>query len=498
MAGAKAVRVGLTADTVMAENLFDFSRVRIDPALAGRIPRAVAFRRQLIPMAEFGGVLHLACLYPPDEATRQLLRRQTGASAMEFHPVDANELRRALVRVYGAETASSRTGAAEDAVALADEIFRAARLRRASDIHIDPRRDAVQIRFRVDGVLEDYRAFPLEQHAPLVSRIKVLSGMDIAERRAPQDGGFSLGPLPDDPATAVDVRSATLPTRYGESITLRLLGSDRDQLTLERLGMRAEHLESVEQMLASPHGLFLLTGPTGSGKSTTLYASIRRLLAQGGLNILTVEDPIEYEIDGVSQAEIDSADKVTFTKVLRSLLRHDPDVIMIGEIRDTESMDVAVKASLTGHLVLSTLHTNTAVGAVTRLSDMGLAPHLIAATLRMSIAQRLVRRLCPECRRPASLTELESRLLCCPDAVGSTAFVPEGCLSCAGRGYLGRVALFELFAPDATAASMIARNVEEHELLEYLESQGYQNLYHDALCKIADGTVAAADVCREI
>ena len=482
------------------EEPLDFASVRIDPAQVGRLPRALAFRRNLLPLAEIGGVLHVACAYPPDELTRQTLLRQTRAGEIAFHVADGAALRRELKRVYGGnEPLSGTPSAAEDAVALADELFRAARLRRASDIHIDPRRERVAVRFRVDGVLEPYRELPNDQLAPLVSRIKVLAGMDIAERRAPQDGAFSLPALPDDPSTAVDVRAATLPVRHGECLTLRLLSADRERLTLERLGMRPEHLRAVEQVLASPHGLFLLTGPTGSGKTTTLYAAIRRLLAQNdGLNILTVEDPIEYEMDGVLQAEIDSADKVSFTKALRSLLRHDPDVIMIGEIRDAESMDAAVKASLMGHLVLSTLHTNSAVGAVTRLADMGLAPHLIAATLRMSIAQRLVRRLCPQCRVPATLSEFQARLLAHPDAAGKTAYAPKGCLACAGRGYAGRTALFELFAPDSADAALIAKGAEEQALLAHLAGRGYQTLYHDALCKVLDGSVSADDVGREM
>lgn len=486
--------------------LLDFAAVRVDPSLTGRLPRALAFRRQLLALAEFGGVLHVACAYLPDAATRELLQRQTGARGLAFHRADAAALRRELLRVYGAAAAAGpapgpaagRPAAAGDAVGLADELFRSARLRGASDIHIDPGRDAVSVRFRVDGMLETYRTLPNDRLAPLTSRIKVLAGMDIAERRAPQDGGFSLPPLPDDPASAVDVRAATLPVRHGERITLRLLSADARRLTLERLGMRPEHLRAVERVLASPHGLFLLTGPTGSGKTTTLYAAIKRLLDHGGLNILTVEDPIEYEIDGVQQAEIDAADKVSFNKVLRSLLRHDPDVIMIGEIRDRESMDTAVKASLTGHLVLSTLHTNNAAGAVTRLADMGLAPHMIAATLRMAIAQRLVRRLCPRCRRPAPLPGLEARLLRAPEAAGKTVYAPGGCLACAGRGYAGRVALFELFAPDPETAALIAGGAGEAALLEHLARRNYRTLYHDALCKLLDGTVSAADVCREL
>jgi type II secretory ATPase GspE/PulE/Tfp pilus assembly ATPase PilB-like protein len=478
--------------------LLDFATVRIDPAQAGRLPRAFAFRRQLLPLSEIGGALHFACAYEPDEATKQLLMRQTKAASLVFHAAEAGALRRELMRVYGAGLDTQGKATPEDAVALADELFRAARLRRASDIHVDPGRDAVKVRFRVDGLLEDYRTFPLQELAPLVSRIKVLAGMDIAERRAPQDGAFTLPALPDDPASEADARVATLPIRHGERVTVRLLSADRANLTLEKLGMRPEHLTAVERVLASPHGLFLLTGPTGSGKSTTLYACIRRLVQQGGMNILTVEDPIEYEMDGVGQAEVDSADKVSFTKALRSLLRQDPDVIMIGEIRDAESLDAAVKAALTGHLVLSTLHTNSAVGAVTRLADMGLAFPLIAATLRMCIAQRLVRRLCPHCRLPSSLGDLDAQLLRSPEAAGKPVFVPGGCLACSGRGYSGRIALFELFAPDDETAEMIAKGVEEHELMAHLAARNYQTLYHDALAKLFDGTVAMADVRREL
>lgn len=485
----------------MSQELLDLSSIRIDPVQAGKVPRTLAFRRTILPLAEIDGVLHVASIGPLDDAVKALLLRQTQTKSICCHVADVSAIRKGLQRVYGpVEPVINRAAPSEDAVAIMDEIFRAARTRHASDVHIDPGKNEITVRFRVDGVLEVYRKFPSELLAPLVSRIKILSGMDIAEKRAPQDGAFSLPPFPDDPTSGVDVRSATLPVRHGERVTLRLLGADRQNLTLERLGMRKEHLQEVERVLESPHGLFLLTGPTGSGKTTTLYAAIRRLLAQGGLNILTVEDPIEYEMEGVAQAEIDSADKVSFTKALRSLLRHDPDVIMIGEIRDSESLDTAVKAALTGHLVLSTLHTNSAVGAVTRLADMGLAPHLIAATLRMSIAQRLVRCLCTHCRQASTLTSLQSQLLHHPDAAGKPVYVSSssGCLYCAGHGYAGRTALFELFSPSDETASLIAKGVDEHQLETHLGTLDYQTLYDDALCKILDGTVSAQDVCREI
>jgi len=484
-----------------AEGMLDLAGVRIDPAQACRLTALLASRRLLLPLSDFGGALHLACAEPPDPQLAGLILRQTHAERLVFHRTDPAALRRALLRVYGSGSPAPSAAAGDspdDAVALADEIFRAARLRHASDIHFDPGRDGLTVRFRVDGALETYRRLPASAAPALTGRLKIMAGMDIAERRAPQDGGFDLPPLPNDPDSGIDVRAATLPVRHGERVTLRLLAADRASLTLERLGMVPEHLATVERLLESPHGLFLLTGPTGSGKTTTLYAAIRRLLELHDGNILTVEDPIEYEIPGVSQAEVDSADKVSFQKALRSLLRHDPDVVMIGEIRDAESLDTAVKASLTGHLVLSTLHANDAPGAVTRLADMGLAPHLIAATLRIAIAQRLVRRLCPKCRVPYEVGAEEARLLGRPELAGRTAWRPGGCLACAGRGTLGRIALFELLVPDAALRSLIARGASRGDLDAALSAAGHVPLSGDAVRKILDGTVCPADVRREL
>jgi type IV pilus assembly protein PilB len=238
----------------------------------------------------------------------------------------------------------------------------------------------------------------------------------------------------------------------------------------------------------------LLTGPTGSGKTTTLYATIQRMLATRTLNILTVEDPIEYEIAGVGQSEVDSADKVSFHKVLRSLLRHDPDILMIGEIRDADSLDVAIKAALTGHLVLSTLHTNTAAGAVTRLANMGVQPYLIGATLRLSVAQRLVRRLCPHCRRPTAIGRAQAIALGREELAGLKAFAPAGCLYCAGRGYAGRIGLFECLEPDAALGARIADGWDEGRLLEELRKKGFRSLMDDAVAKVLEGVTTVAEV----
>lgn len=380
----------------MTEPLLDLGTVLVDPVCAVRIPAQVALRRLVLPLAVVDGALHVAMADAADTAAREAVRQVAGGEVV-VHAADPAQVRAALLRVYGDGRSAAATASAsvsqEDPVALVDGLLRAALLRHASDIHFDPDASGVRVRFRTDGELEEVRRVPAALQAGVTSRLKVMAGMDIAERRAPQDGAFAWR-MPGEAGRRLpplDVRMATLPVRHGERITLRLLETDGERLTLDGLGLSAADRAVFGEVLAQPHGLVLLTGPTGSGKTTTLYAAIRLLLERGPLNVLTVEDPIEYEIPGVSQAEVDASDKVNFAKALRSLLRHDPDVIMIGEVRDAESLDTAVKAALTGHLVLSTLHTNDAVSAVTRLADMGLEAHLAAATLRLTVAQRLVR-----------------------------------------------------------------------------------------------------------
>ena len=362
-----------------------------------------------------------------------------------------------------------------DPVQLVDRILRAGLLLHASDVHLDPSADSTRVRFRVDGELEDVLRIPQAMQNSVVSRLKVLASMDIAERRAPQDGGFSwrMGGVGAVAQSPLDVRMATLPVRYGERVTLRLLETGGKRLEIGDLGMSERHRRLFDDVLGRPHGLVLLTGPTGSGKTTTLYAAISELLKGEPRNILTVEDPVEYEIPGVAQAEVDSSDKVNFSKALKSLLRHDPDVVMIGEIRDEESLDVAVKSALTGHLVLSTLHTSSAVGAVTRLRNMGLANHLTAATLRLSIAQRLVRRVC--------------------DACGG-----RGCDACGGKGLRGRVGLFELFRPDAAVASLIADGASEAVILAAAKCAGFTTLAEDARAKLEAGLTTELEIMKAV
>lgn len=481
-----------------AELSVDLDQVRIDPAWALRIPVSLAVRRRVLPFALLKKHVHVACADTPDAASLEAIERFTGYPPVLVR-VDGEALTRALARVYGdargrgvATTREATEG--DDAIALADELLRAAIMRQASDIHIDPAREDIRVRLRVDGVLEEYRRLPSSAHAALTSRIKVLAAMDIAERRAPQDGAFTYQFGVVERTHAVDVRVASLPTKHGERLTLRLLAAQENWLTLEKLGMDADDLATFEAMLAQPHGLVLLTGPTGGGKTTTLYAAIRRLLAGAPLNIISVEDPIEYEIPGVAQVEVDSADKVSFGKALRALLRHDPDVLVIGEIRDLDSLDIAVKASLTGHLVFSTLHTNNAVSVVTRLIDMGMPAHLIGATLRLAVAQRLVRRLCPHCRRPVALGAAHAQALNIPEAEGEIVHEAEGCLYCAGRGYSGRMGLFESASIDAEIAALISKGVAETELVAALRAQGFRNLLADGAAKVRAGLTTVREV----
>ena len=474
----------------------DLDRVRIDPAWALRIPVSLAMRRNVLPLALLDGRVQLAAATKPDEATLEAVARFTGHE-VDWVRVDAAPLSRALARVYGDGVAAAqarRDAEGADGLSVADELLRAALLRRASDIHIDPMRDEVRVRFRVDGELEDYRRLPSGLHAALCSRLKVMAGMDIAERRAPQDGGFSHSFGTGQGGHSVDCRVASLPTRHGERLTVRLLGGEDDRLSLGGLGFDERDLHSFTNVLEQPHGLVLLTGPTGCGKTTTLHAAIRHLLDRDSLNIITVEDPVEYEIPGVAQVEVDSADKVSFHRALRSLLRHDPDVLVIGEVRDLDSLDIAVKASLTGHLVFSTLHTNDAVSVVTRLGDMGLAPALIAATLRLCLAQRLVRRLCRACARPVALAPESAAALGMPEAAGAVVHEPNGCLYCAGRGYDGQTGLFELARITAPVAAVVARGAPVEQVLEAASADGVRTLRDDGAAKARAGAVAVRDV----
>ena len=372
----------------------------------------------------------------------------------------------------------------------------------ASDIHIEPFENASVVRFRVDGTLRDVVRPKKALHGALISRIKIMAQLDIAEKRLPQDGRITLrvGGRP------VDVRVSTLPTGHGERAVLRLLDKEAGRLDLGKLGMGAGTMARFDHLINQPHGIVLVTGPTGSGKTTTLYAALSRLDASS-TNIMTVEDPIEYDLDGIGQTQVNPKIDMTFAKALRAILRQDPDVVMIGEIRDLETAQIAVQASLTGHLVLATLHTNDSASAVTRLIDMGIEPFLLSSSLLGVLAQRLVRRLCVHCRREEvlELTPAEVEAVAgTPVADGVAPATPArksvwhhvGCERCSNSGYQGRTGVYELLTVTPEIQTMIHRQAAESEIKAFAIGQGMQTMRMDAQRWIDTGATSLEEVLR--
>jgi general secretion pathway protein E len=362
---------------------------------------------------------------------------------------------------------------------------------RASDVHFEPYEGRSVVRFRVDGVLTDVIEPPRALHAALVSRLKVMASLDIAEKRLPQDGRMALK-LGDK---SVDVRVSTLPTGPGERVVLRLLDKDAARLDLAALGMSETTLAAVDRLIREPHGIVLVTGPTGSGKTTTLYAAMSRL-DRATLNVMTVEDPIEFALDGVGQTQVNPRIELSFARALRSILRQDPDIIMIGEIRDLETAQIAVQASLTGHLVLATLHTNDAVSAVTRLADMGVEPYLLASSLLGVLAQRLVRCLCPACREAVPATAGEEAVLAqLGIARASRLWRASGCDACSRSGYRGRTGIYELLLVDDDVRRSIHDRIGEPALRELAMRKGLRTLGVDG-ARWLDGTTSLSELLR--
>ncbi len=465
-------------------------RLEPEPALLARAPARLLVRKQVLPLREQDGAALIATSDPADESALETLRRVLGGP-LALAVAEPLALQAALRRHLPAEGGEA---AAFDAIGFLDDLLHQAWLRRASDVHLDPQPAGLVIRLRVDGhLVPTGGVLPHEDAAALISRVKVLGGLDIAERREPQDGGLTHAPRAGGPA--LDVRLATIPTRHGERATLRLLGGEAEQLTLDRLGFQPADMDRLRGALASAHGMVLLTGPTGSGKTTTLYAALREVAAPHR-NVLTVEDPVERVLPGISQVQVDRAGKVTFAGALRSLLRHDPDVLMVGEIRDGETADVAVKAAMTGHLVLSSLHTNRAAGAPARLVDLGCQPFLVASVLRAVIAQRLVRRLCVRCRAPRLAAPAELQALLGSAELPSDALEvhePRGCPACVGTGYAGRVALVEGLWIDEEVAAAIDAGASEEALRRLARERGGRTLAEDGLVKVRAGETSLAE-----
>jgi general secretion pathway protein E len=373
-------------------------------------------------------------------------------------------------------------------------LFRAVK-ERASDIHINPEEKDISVRYRIDGVLREVIRAPKRFQASIASRIKIMGGLNIAEKRLPQDGRIRIKIAGKD----VDVRLSTVPTNHGERIVMRLLDKSNVILDLAEIGFEPWQLKIMDGLVTRAHGIVLVTGPTGSGKTTTLYAALAKINSPD-LNILTIEDPVEIPLKGIGQVQVNPKIELTFAGGLRAFLRQDPDVIMVGEIRDLETAEIAIQASLTGHLVLSTVHTNDAAGAITRLVDMGVQPFLVASSLVGVLAQRLVRVLCPDCRRPYKPTREERDQVGLSDGIWAQAGNPEviykagGCPACQQTGYLGRTGIYELMLVDDDIRALILKNTDSSTIKQAATAHGMLSLTSHGAYKVARGITTAAEV----
>ncbi|MCC5838762.1 MAG: type II/IV secretion system protein [Opitutales bacterium] len=518
-----AVQQGWYTRESLLEAVADFLGLALRPELPQTVPpevlRLVSAQRArsygVVPLQREGKRLTVVAL---DPFNPQVVDDLTFALDMDIESVvaDPDAVQQLLQSVYGVEQASleevlSDLGGGpelgEDAekaelesvagdapvVRLVDVVLRQAIRERASDIHFEPFEDALRIRYRVDGALFAMTPTPRRLAGPVTARIKVLADLNIAERRVPQDGRIKLSV----DGRAVDLRVSTLPTQFGESVVLRVLDKSVVNLDLEGLGMPVDILDRVRELAKRPNGIFIVTGPTGSGKTTTLYSALREVNTED-TKILTAEDPVEYEIDGIMQVAMHPGIGLNFATTLRSFLRQDPDKILVGEIRDLETARIAVQASLTGHLVLSTLHTNDAAGAVTRLVDMGVEPYLIAASLEAVLAQRLVRRICSNCRQWYVPDEdTLHRLQITRERIGDRKFAyGKGCEQCHGSGYKGRHGLFEMILMSDRLREAISRRASTLELRRLAFEEGTLGLREDGLRGLLDGVTTVDEVLR--
>ncbi|HUD46664.1 MAG TPA: ATPase, T2SS/T4P/T4SS family [Candidatus Baltobacteraceae bacterium] len=492
------------------------------PEVLSSIPADAARMYKCMPVAVFDSSVQVALADPLNPA---LLDELAYVIRKEIVPVvaDPAEIERTVARFYGdsqssvadilkelgqdgdiareaAEAAAS--GAAGDLESLANEtpiirfvnlvIFQAVQ-DRASDIHFEPFEDEFKIRYRVDGALYEMSPPPKHLALPVISRLKVMSGLDISERRLPQDGRISMNVA----GRNIDLRVSTLPTQFGESVVLRVLDRSAVNLDVKALGFPKAVFDYVAHAITQPNGIFVVTGPTGCGKTTTLYSCLREVNTMDA-KLLTVEDPVEYDIEGIMQVAVNEAVGMTFSKALRSFLRQDPDIIMLGEMRDLETSQIAIQASLTGHLVLSTLHTNDAAGAVTRLIDMGVEPFLISSTLMAVLAQRLVRTICKKCRTPFEPTESQlSMLNLSPHDVGDKVFYyGRGCASCNDTGYRGRRGIFELLVASEPIRTLINERAPTVVIRQKAIELGMSTLREDGLRGIFDGDTTIEEVVK--
>jgi type IV pilus assembly protein PilB len=467
-------------------------------------------RHRVLGLAINDGELVVGVTDPADVVALDDVRAATG---MTIRPVVVarSEVRRIIEKLQreGADLAdladtglddqagmSAQATSTEDApiVRYVNSLIEQAVMNRASDLHLEPTEDDMRVRYRIDGVLHEVDLVPRGVMNALISRIKIMSGVDITEKRVPQNGRITA--MIRD--RSVDLRTATLPTVWGEKIVLRVLDTGGIDLDLAKLGFTQHNLERFSASFSKPHGMVLVTGPTGSGKSTTLYATLGKI-SRPEVNVITVEDPVEYRLRGVNQVQVNAKAGLTFTAVLPAILRTDPDVVLIGEIRDGHTAQIAVEAALTGHLLLSTLHTNDAPGAVTRLTEMGIEPFLVGSSLDCVLAQRLARRICDWCKEPYAPTEEEvlgARWPLEDLAFPEVLYKPVGCRNCANTGYKGRIAIHEVMPVSPEIESLTIRRAPAGEIRDVAMSQGMYDLRADGLAKAAGGLTSIREIAR--
>lgn len=524
--GSVLVRLGMLTEQEVAFVLSRHLNVRMAlskdyPSLAVENPGiAVNYMRnaEVVPVLAETERLVVAMSNPQDQFALDAIRMASGKLVEPLLGLPS-EIRANIERLYGNEAGRKEAGAGDDefeisshddnlddiehlkdmaseapVIRLVNQIMTNAMSQRASDIHIEPFENHLKVRYRIDGVIHEVDSPPQQLTAAIISRLKLMARLNIAERRLPQDGRIQLRAQGKE----IDMRVSTVPTMHGESVVMRLLDKHSVKLDLNTLGFSDDNLRKIQQQLDAPHGVILVTGPTGSGKTTTLYSALTQLNTPEN-KVLTVEDPVEYELEGINQIQANPKIGLTFADALRSIVRQDPDIIMIGEMRDVETARIAIQSALTGHLVLSTLHTNDAASGITRLLDMGIEDYLITSTVNGILAQRLVRRLCPQCRESHPvLPEIEQEL-------GLRKYQPEGelrlwhakgCNACGNTGYKGRSAIHEILVMDDPVRRLILKHEDAGVLQEQARKAGMRTMYEDGLMKALKGVTTLEEVLR--
>ncbi|MBL7164886.1 MAG: type II/IV secretion system protein [Dehalococcoidales bacterium] len=491
--------------------LIDLKRHAIQPQALKLVPEDMARERMLIPLDVVGESLLVAMANPGDAGAIEDIRTQARMN-VEVSLALAEDIQQAIDLNYRsmgelekqveefdppakeANEALSELVARTPVARSLDLLLTQAVRDRASDIHIEPQENRLRVRFRIDGVLHEVFSLPLHAHSALVSRIKILADLNIGERRRPQDGQFSIKIREKN----VDIRAATMETTHGERVTLRILDKASSLFTLSDLGMLPDALSRFQTMLASPYGMILVSGPTGSGKTTTLYASVSQL-DRNERNIMTIEDPIEYGFNDISQTQVNVKAGITFDSGLRAILRHDPDIVLVGEIRDQDTADTAVQAALTGHLVMSSIHANDTVGALFRLMDLGVMPYLVASTLVSIVAQRMVRRVCTHCAVRRPLQESEQRAYIEEMKEEPTNMLTgTGCNLCVNTGYRGRTGIFEVLAVSKEIRGLLLDGASAAEMRTQALKEGMVTMRHGGMIKAKQGITSVSEVMRSV